>query len=628
MAENLACPLYLTWANRACGGCQDQQAPRAIRKLNMRGIWLSLTVFGLWVAGGALVGTQVAVAQEQFFTQSGGRGLQNAKTNARLTKTETDIGLIQEDLKTIQPHARAQLGNCGNTGEKLRYDGRNWICEKETDPTVKSFAKKDLPTCTGGSILGVSAGDLSCVTSSFVSNETDPTVQPYAKTPLPSCGSEQMLSVQSGALVCQSDQKGLTLEIDPKVHNFARKDVVSVLPNCGGNQVLTMTGGMLSCQVDSVGLTIETDPLIQPFARTDNGEPALAACNTGEVLTAATINGKTLLSCVTSAAVGAIALDDLIDVTAASPTSGTVLTYSAGAWRALPSGGGTLALLSDVQLTGPVTDQLLRFNGTRWVNTDDRVATMTNTNWCHVVGGRIVCDRPSPLTCGAGEALNWNSGTSTWVCSNVATAVSASIALNGLTDVTITTPGIGQALVYDGAGWSNSALSRVLVGDSQVVVTDSGIDGLISFATEGQTRMAINNAGRIGVGVMPSAPFMMDISGSTRVAGNLTVNGISATGNISANRFVGDGSLLTNLNLSSIQAAGVAGSVQFKGASNEISGTNTLLVSSGASRADLTVSGTVKVAGDGAEACSGVSQYGQMRFVQDAGRMVMQICRP
>jgi hypothetical protein len=68
--------------------------------------------------------------------------------------------------------------------------------------------------------------------------------------------------------------------------------------------------------------------------------------------------------------------------------------------------------------------------------------------------------------------------------------------------------------------------------------------------------------------------------------------------------------------------------VQFKGASNEISGTNTLLVSSGASRADLTVSGTVKVAGDGAEACSGVSQYGQMRFVQDAGRMVMQICRP
>jgi cytoskeletal protein CcmA (bactofilin family) len=739
--------------------------------------------------------------------------------------------------------------------------------------------------------------------------------------------------------------------------------------------------------VDSVGITVETDPLVQPFARTDNGEPALAACGAGEVLSAVTSVSNTVLSCVSASGLisGLLNLDDLGDVDAASPVSGTVLTYSAGAWRPIAALGTAsnplnLSQLGDVVLSTPAADQLLRFDGTNWVNTDDRVASMTDTNWCHVVSGRIVCDRPAPLMCSATEALSWNTGTNTWVCNDLGASIGQSIALNSLIDVTITTPVVGQSLLYDGSGWANSTPSRIMAGDSQVVVTDSGTNGLISFATEGQTYMAITNQGRIGVGVLPSAPYMMDISGSTRVAGDLTVTGnlnisgsqsidgvifanggismngtvtsgnisatnlsatvadirtlrvnqgltvtgnsvlagisatnisasgnisanqfigdgsritgvvassadwytitniptqvqavsnsgaivmagisstnisvttnltvggaltaasagfgpvaatsanitgqvsasqisvttlqlgladqcvgaadagkirysggvlqvcdgtgwdslitnastadritsgttnviartdgsisfttagvttgyfyngqlvangvsltgnllarnisasqnvsvtgnvsanrfigdgslltnisassvvgyqgdrisstnnqaatvatsagtvsftlggvagaayldptlglvinsvsttglsrfasISSTGNVSANQFIGDGSLLTNLSLGSIQAAGVTGSVQFKGNSNEISGTNTLLVNSTANRADLTVSGTVRVAGDGAEACSGAANYGQMRFVQDAGRMVMQICRP
>jgi hypothetical protein len=606
----------------------------AIKKGHMLRFQPLCLLFGLVLASVAVGVPQWGGAQDQFFTQSGGRGLQNAKTNARLTKTEADVVVIQEDLKTIQPHARAQLGNCANTGEKLRYDGRNWICEKETDPTVKGFAKKDLPSCSGSSILGVSGGELGCVASSFVSDETDPTVQQYAKAPLPSCGSEQLLSVVNGALVCRTDQQGIAGEIDPKVHDFARKDVVAAIPNCGSNQVLTMTGARLSCKVESVGITVESDPLIQDFARTDNGQAPLAACATGEVIKASVVGGKVVLGCVNIATTvtTSLALDDITDVNAPAPTSGTVLTFSGGQWRALAAVGTSgnpllLSQLGDVTISGPGTDQLLRWNGSAWVNSNDKVGALTDTNWCRVSGGQVVCDRPMPLTCTTGEALKWNGGTSTWFCEAMSGGVSTTINLNALTDVTITTPVVGHTIRFDGAGWANSTIERIMTGDTQIVATDTGSDGLLSFATDGATRMAINNQGRVGIGVMPSSPFALDVSGSIR-----TSTHISATGNISANQFigqfVGDGSGITGISVGGINAAGVVGSVQYKGAANEISGSANYTVINAVNRADVTISGTLKVAGSGAESCSGASQYGQIRFVDVAGQLTLQICRP
>jgi hypothetical protein len=72
----------------------------------------------------------------------------------------------------------------------------------------------------------------------------------------------------------------------------------------------------------------------------------------------------------------------------------------------------------------------------------------------------------------------------------------------------------------------------------------------------------------------------------------------------------------------------VVGSIQYKGAANEISGSANLVVTNAASRADVAVSGTLKIAGSGAEACSGSGEFGQMRFVDVAGRMTLQLCRP
>jgi cytoskeletal protein CcmA (bactofilin family) len=489
-----------------------------------------LALAALAWAVGATLSPAISVAQEQFFTQSGGRGLQNAKTNARLTKAETEIGVIQEDLKTIKPHARAELGNCSAEGEKLRFDGVNWICDKETDPTVQAFAKKALPSCSGGTLLGVVGGELGCSQVGFVTQETDPTVQEFAKQPLPQCASEQLITVgPNNTLQCRTDQQGLTTEIDPKVYEFARKDVVSALPNCPVGELLTMVGGRLACRVDQMGLSVEVDPQVQDFARKDNGQPPLVACGVGEILRSATVGGKVVLECVNAGTAlgGAVALDDLSDVTTAGQSSGTTLTYSNGQWRALAALGSAanpllLSQLGDALISSPASDDVLRWDGTRWVNSDDKVGTLTDTNWCRVVGTEMVCDRPPPLTCSSGEVLSWDGTGNTWVCNNAATAIGSAIMLNDLGDVTITTVVAGQAVRFDGTGWVNSTIERILANDTQIIATDTGTDGLLSFATDGLTRMAITNQGRVGIGVMPASPYMLDVSGSIRASGDIS----------------------------------------------------------------------------------------------------------
>jgi cytoskeletal protein CcmA (bactofilin family) len=515
------------------------------------------TAVVLLVALGAAL-PETGVAQEQFFTQSGGKGLQNAKTNARLTKAETEIGVMQDDLRTIKPHARAELGNCSADGEKLRYDGTNWVCDKETDPTVQEFAKKALPSCSAGTMLGVQGGELGCSTVGFVTQETDPTVQEFAKQPLPQCASEQLIAVgANNTLRCITDQQGLTAETDPKVYEFARKDVVGALPNCPVGELLTMVNGRLGCRVDQVGLSVEVDPQVQDFARKDNGEPALAACAAGEVLRSSTVNGKIILVCenASGALTETLALNDLTDVTTAGQSSGTTLTYSNGQWRAIPGIGSAanplyLNQLGDTQISSPVSDEVLRWDGTRWVNSDDKLGTLTDTNWCRTVGTEIVCDRPPPLTCSAGEILSWDGTANTWLCTNAASAIGSAIMLNDLGDVTITTVVTGQVVRFDGTGWVNSTIERILAADTQIVATDTGTDGLLSFATDGTTRMAITNQGRVGIGVMPASPYMLDVSGSIRASGD-----ISATDFYGRNGFFGGNlTVAGNLNISGSQS--------------------------------------------------------------------------
>lgn len=68
-------------------------------------------------------------------------------------------------------------------------------------------------------------------------------------------------------------------------------------------------------------------------------------------------------------------LDGLTDVVITAPSNGQVLKYNGTNWindtDATGGGGGNLDALTDVVITTPSTGQVLKYNGTNWVNDTD-----------------------------------------------------------------------------------------------------------------------------------------------------------------------------------------------------------------------------------------------------------------
>jgi hypothetical protein len=125
------------------------------------------------------------------------------------------------------------------------------------------------------------------------------------------------------------------------------------------------------------------------------------------------------------------------------------------------------------------------------------------------------------------------------------------------------------------------------------------------------------------------------VNGNLLVSGSQTIDGVSfanggvsATGIITATTFAGSGAGLTNLPASGIVAAGSVGSVQYKGASGEISGSSAFTYSAAARLLAMPgmVSVTnVRLATNGAEVCD-ANGLGTMRFNSVNGKL--QLCRP
>ncbi len=595
------------------------------RLLRMR-LWLVLAVPVVM----ALALPVQVFAQEQFYTQSGGRGLQNAKTNARLSKVEGDVDVLNVEMAKVQPHAKAQLGSCPDAGDKLRYTGTNWVCDRETDPTVQGFAKKALPTCTGNSILGVSGGEFSCVQSGFVSNETDPTVQGFAKSPLPSCGSEQVLSASGDSLTCISDQKGITREQDPLVHSFARSDTNPALPNCATNEMLTMVGGNLFCRVDSVGITQELDPFTAAFARTDIPGYSLAACGTGELLRAVTEGTNVVLKCEAAgdALDGALALDDLSDVNTSAQASGTILIYNGTEWVAGNELDPTVPDWAKTALSSCAAGQVLTYDGTSLTCVNDAggaadpltFAALADVNVVGVSDGQFVkYDLTSQKwvagtvqqfaqdtlpTCGTGQVLTGDGTNLT--CTDDAGGAADPIDLVELGDVrtgpsTNLSPNNNDFLRYDSASSKWVAVQDKLAGlgagndgkwcyydhATASVVCDRGapsqcpVGEVLSWdtATNGFACVAANTA--LGLGDMSlqnSNTVVISggningtvIGGSTPAAGTFT--NLRVTGNlyVSGSQSI-DGVSFAN---GGLQATGTVSATSFSGDGSQLTGIN------------------------------------------------------
>lgn len=98
----------------------------------------------------------------------------------------------------------------------------------------------------------------------------------------------------------------------------------------------------------------------------------------------------------------------------------------------------TFEELTDVDFgSTPSNGQLIRYNGTtqQWENVSGNISSLANVN------------APNPSN---GQYLRWDSATNKWINANL-----QSVALDDLSDVTITSVGRDQVLTYSGSAWVN-----------------------------------------------------------------------------------------------------------------------------------------------------------------------------
>ena len=219
-------------------------------------------------------------------------------------------------------------------------------------------------------------------------------------------------------------------------------------------------------------------------------------------------NDSAFISDITGESIG-----DLSDVTITTATNGQVLSYNGSAWVNSAASAGSLAGLSDVTITAASTGEVLRYNGSVWVDatlaysdlsgTPTNVSTFTNdAGYLTGITGESIGDLSDVTITGAasGEVLRYNG--SAWVDAvlaysdlsgtptNVSTFTNDAGYLTGITgesindlsDVTITTATNGQVLTYNGSAWVNQAsASASLAGLSDVTITAAATGEVLRY---------------------------------------------------------------------------------------------------------------------------------------------------
>ncbi len=122
----------------------------------------------------------------------------------------------------------------------------------------------------------------------------------------------------------------------------------------------------------------------------------------------------------------------------------------ASAWSALSYAKADISDLSvndlsDVVVTSATNGQVLKYNGTNWVNAAD--STGTTINSLDDIGDVTI------TSVSEGQVLKYNG--SAWINSTDSTGTSIN-ALNDIGDVTITSVSNGQVLQWNGTAWVNA----------------------------------------------------------------------------------------------------------------------------------------------------------------------------
>ncbi len=219
-------------------------------------------------------------------------------------------------------------------------------------------------------------------------------------------------------------------------------------------------------------------------------------------------------------------------------------------WSTVVGGSTTLTGLTDVNITTPISTQILRYNGTTWINAN-------------------VEELPSQIG-NSGKYLMTNGITASW-----SSITSGATNLDELTDVVITTPTINQILKYNGTNWVNSTETPTYTLPIASNTILGGIKVGANLTIDGN---GVLSAIGSGTGTVTS----IDIAGST----GLTINGspIITSGTIS---------LTLDASLQNLVGLGSTGFIKKSGTNTYTLDTSTYLTSN----QNITLSGDISGSG-------------------------------
>ena len=241
-------------------------------------------------------------------------------------------------------------------------------------------------------------------------------------------------------------------------------------------------------------------------------------------------------------------LNDLADVNAGSPTDGHVLKWddATSKWISASdqtSTGGTGIALADLSVTtNSAGTAALSYNDTTGVFSytppdlssvsTDLTAFSVGSNGSAVTGGSL--------------AYNNTSGVFTYSPPDLSSYLTA-VAVNDLSDVTITSPQNGHVLKYNGASWENAAdaggatltteevqdiVGAMVTGNTEtgIAVTYEDSTGTLDFTVNG---INVNDLGDVASALNPSANDVLQYDGSEWIAGDpgIALTDISVTQN-------------------------------------------------------------------------------------------------
>ena len=171
---------------------------------------------------------------------------------------------------------------------------------------------------------------------------------------------------------------------------------------------------------------------------------------------------------------GASILNDLTDVTISSVTTGQVLKWNGSAWvNSADNTGTTISSINDITdvvITSPSSGQVLKWNGSAWVNDTD----LNDGTGSLSLEGLTNVDIVSPSI---GEVLKFDGFN--WVNDTDLDSGTSLVSLNEIIDVTIDTPVPGQVLKWNGTSWINSETS--INDNTDVFVFNPNVDDLLKF---------------------------------------------------------------------------------------------------------------------------------------------------